>query len=356
MSEKTEEPTPKKLRDARNDGKVAKSQEFTGVAVMLIALATLTLTLPRIALELAGLSARAIELATRPDLDTTHTGPLLREALMSLARALAPVLGTALIAAALATYLQVGAMLVLKPLIPDPQRLDPIQGAKKLVSKDRLVELIKNLLKLSLMGFVGYGILGDWLPPVSRAPGGSLLGALSALSQATFELTTHLVAGLVVFGICDLLLQRYNFTKGLRMAKHEIKREHKESEGDGQLKGKRKQLHRELTAGNGLARVRDADAVVVNPTHVAVAISYDQNAMRAPTIVACGRGVTAQVIKRAAYRHNIPVVQNISLARALVELGEDTEIPEAFFEPVAEILRHVYSLRDAESRPHPGPP
>ncbi|RAL21169.1 hypothetical protein DL240_13630 [Lujinxingia litoralis] len=349
MSEKTEKPTPKKLRQARKDGKVAKSAEFTGVAVMLAALATLALSLPLVVKELAALTARAIELSTRPTLDTTVVGALLQESLGALARALIPVLGAAFVAAALTTYLQVGALFVIKPLIPDPKRLDPVQGAKKIVSKERAVELIKNLLKLSLMGCVGYGVLRDWLPPMARAPGGELLGALGALGAATFRLTTYLVSGLIIFGVVDLLLQRHNFTKGLRMAKHEIKREHKESEGDGQIKGKRKQFHRELLAGGSLSRVRDADAVVVNPTHVAVALSYDPDAMRAPTIVASGRGVTAQVIKRAAYRHNVPVVHNVSLARALVELGDNTEIPEEFFEPVAQILRHIYNLREGAS-------
>ncbi len=346
MSEKTEEATPQKKRKSREDGQVAKSAEFTGVAVMLAAVAVVLITGLSIGERLAAFSLRSIELSMRPDLDHSVIGPFLMDGLETLALILAPLLSVTMVIAAFITYVQIGALFTTKPLMPDLKKLDPIKGAKNIFSKAKAVELVKNIAKLTLMGSVGYNVLYASIGPILMTPRLELPAALAVFNAAAFRLSTNLLAGLVIFGVFDFAWQRYKYAKDLRMSKDEIKREYKDSEGDGMLKGQRQQLHRELSQGGGNpARVKDADAVVVNPTHVAVALRYRENEMHAPTIVASGRGQQALVIKSMARRYQIPIVHNVDLARALVDVDVEDEIPEEFYEPVAEVLRFVHDLR-----------
>lgn len=346
MSEKTEDATPSKKRKSREDGQVAKSAEFTGVAVMLGATAVVLITGLSIGERLAAFSLRSLELASRPDIGPSAVGPFLMDGLETLALILAPLLGVTVALAAFITYVQIGALFTMKPLMPDLKKLDPIKGAKNIVSKDKAVELVKNIAKLTLMSAVGYGVLRANVEPILMTPRLELLPALAVFNAAAFKLSVNLLAGLVVFGVLDLVWQRHKFGKDLRMSKDEVKREHKDSEGDGMLKGQRQQMHREMSQGGGNpARVKDADAVVVNPTHVAVALRYREKEMHAPTIVASGRGLQALAIKSMARRYQIPIVHNIDLARALADVEVEDEIPEEFYEPVAEVLRFVHELR-----------
>lgn len=350
MSEKTEEATPKKRRKAREDGQVAMSAEFTGVAVMLSAIAVMVVMGLAVATRLAGFMLQAIEVATRPELDSSAVGPFLYESLMTMGWMMGPLVGVTFVIAAFVTYLQVGPILTIKPIIPKGEKLNMINGLKQMFSTDKLVELAKNVSKLSAMAAVGYMVLRQMMPPMALTPRGNLLDATMALATAALRLSLFLVGGLVLFGVIDLIWQRYKHEKELRMSKHEVKREFKESQGDPQLEGKRKQFHRELTQGTGIKSVKDADVVVVNPSHVAVALRYRESEMRAPTIVACAKGVTARKIKKLARRHGIPMVRNVDLARALVDVGLEEQIPDEFFEPVAEILKYVYELRDEQGR------
>ncbi|MBA2661943.1 MAG: EscU/YscU/HrcU family type III secretion system export apparatus switch protein [Bradymonadaceae bacterium] len=348
MSEKTEEATSKKKRKSREDGQVARSAEFTGVAVMISAVAVMAIMGVSIAQQLGGLCAQAIELAARPDLDPSVTGPFLMDGLRALAIILAPLLGVTFVIAAFISYLQVGALFTIKALIPDSKRIDPIKGAKNIFSKAKAVELVKNVAKLSLMGAVGYAVLRANIAPVLMTPRLELTTALAVFLAAALELSLYLVGGLIGFGVFDLLWQRYKHGKDLRMSKDEVKREYKDSEGDPMMKGQRRRMHKELASAAGAVRVKDADAVVVNPTHVAVALRYREAEMHAPVVVAAGRGDAALEIKRLARRYQIPIVHNVDLARALVEVGVEDEIPENFYEAVAEVLRFVYALRKEE--------
>lgn len=346
MAEKTEEATPKRRREARKDGDVAKSAEFTGMVVMLSAIAVLVSMGLAIVERLVGFTLQTIEVATRPGLEPAAIGPFVYEGLMTIAWMMGPLVGVTFVMAAFITYVQVGPVLTAKPIIPDGAKLDMAKGLKQMFSVDKLVELAKNVTKLSAMGAVGYLVLRRLMPSMALTPRGNLLDATVALATAALHLSLFLVGGLVVFGIIDVIWQHYQYEKKLRMSKHEVKREFKESEGDPMMEGKRKEVHREMVQSAGAKNVEDADAVVVNPTHVAVALRYREEEMNAPTIVACGRGVTARKIKKLARRHGIPLVRNVDLAHALVDVGLESQIPEEFFEPVAEVLQYVYELEE----------
>lgn len=343
--EKTEEATPKRKRQAREDGDVARSAEFTGVAVMLASFGALVASSSMIVERLMVLMRQSIRLATRPQIGPELIGRYLLGALGELALALAPVLAVAFVAAGFFTYVQIGALFTIKPLIPDMKRLNAAQNLKNLVGKDKLVELVKNLAKLGIMTCVGYAMISDQIEAVIMTPRGRLAHGTAILADAALRLGAAMIGALVVFGLADLLWQRHRHAKKLRMSKDEVKREYKQSEGDPQLKGKRRQLHQQLINDPGTRKVPDADAVVVNPTHVAVALRYRKEQMRAPKILAAGKGEVARQIKWLARRHQIPIVRNVPLARGLVEVGADEEIPEEFYEPVAEILKFVYELR-----------
>ena len=350
MSEKTEEATPKKLRKAREDGNVAKSAEFTGLMVLLAALAATVITIETIASRLIALYLEAIRLGQRPDLDASHIGPFLYGALESMGLMLAPILAAAFVAAAFFSYVQIGALFTIKPLIPDASKLNPAGGLKNMFNKKKAVELVKNVLKLSLMAAIGYGVFVDQIVHLLRAPRLDLFSAASLLEGGALALSMYLIGGLIAFGVFDLLWQRHTHKKDLMMSKDEVKREYKESEGDPMVKAQREALHRQMMNEAGMRKVKEADVVVVNPTHVAVALRYRQEEARAPQVVARGKGKVAAQIKALARRHRVPVVRDITLARSLVELELDEDIPPEFYEPVAEILRFAWSLRDEGRR------
>ena len=347
MSEKTEEATPKKLRKARQEGNVAKSGEFTGLAVLLAALAATVITIESIAAGLIALYLEAIALGQRPDLDSSHIGPFLYGSLESMGRMLAPILAAAFAAAAFFSYVQIGALFTMKPLIPDATKLNPAQGLKSMFSKKKAVELVKNVLKLTLMAAVGYGVFVDQIVHLLRAPRLDLFSAAALLRNGALDLSMYLVGGLIAFGVFDLYWQRHTHKQELMMSKDEVKREYKESEGDPMVKAQREALHRQMMSEAGMRRVKEADVVVVNPTHVAVALRYREEEARAPQVVARGKGKVAAQIRELARRHRVPVVRDVTLARSLVELETDSDIPPEFYEPVAEVLRFAWSLSEA---------
>ncbi len=343
--EKSQDATPKKLRKARKEGQVAKSAEFTSTATAVVALAAAVLSADVMAAELVGLVREAIEAATAPEISTAQIAPLMLEAWVTAARVLVFVIVPAFVVAALVAYLQVGPVFSLKPVIPDGSRLNPSNGFKQLFAPAKLVDLAKNVGKIVVMGSMGAVLYLDLLPELVRSSRLDLQGAFSVLASDAWRLARYLVGGLIVFAIFDLIWQRYQFAKKMRMSKQDIKDEYKEAEGSPEVKGRRRQLHRELLAEGSVSRVKDADAVVVNPTEIAVAIVYREPEMEAPQVLARGRGPIAAEMRRLARKHDIPIVRDVPLARALVLLEDDEEIPEDLFEAVAEVLRYVYSLQ-----------
>lgn len=345
MSEKTEKPTQKRRDKARKEGNVAKSAEFTGAMVMLFAWAGLSGWMTVIVGRSANLIRNSIDLISKPQPTPTDIGPFLLAGLGEMGLMLAPPLALAFVAAAFFNYVQIGALFTLEPLMPQGKRMDPVAGFKRMFEPKKAVDLAKNIAKLTVAGVLGYLVVRDRLGLLVEMPRLTLWKCLIALSDVIFDLCMYLGGALVIFGIADLFWQRYQHEKNLMMGKDEVKREYKEAQGDAQVKGQRKQMHRELLNASGVKQVKKADAVVVNPTHVAVALRYDESSGGAPKVLAAGRGEVAKQIKRQARRWGVPIVRNVQLARALVDTEIDQEIPPEFYEPVAELLTYVYQLR-----------
>ena len=349
MAEKTEKPTPKRRRKAREEGNVAKSPEFTGAMVMACVAGALVVWIPHLVAGLLDLMRQSIQVAGRVSQGesvrvTSVLGAMSTEAVLLLA----PLFGVAFVAAVFFNYVQIGALFAPKALLPKLERLNPGNGLKQLFEPAKLVELSKNVGKLAVQGGIAYGVLYGELDDITRLSRLELGPALGVIGWMVLKLAAGLGGGLLLFGGIDLVWKRYRHEKKLMMSKKEVEREHKESEGDPQIKSKRRQMHQEMLRDPGIDNVKDADTVVVNPTHVAVALRYDRDKESAPRVLAAGRGAIAHNIRREARRHGIPVVRNIQLARALVDVSVDSTIPEDFFEPVAEVLTHVYSLREED--------
>jgi flagellar biosynthetic protein FlhB len=349
MAEKTEDPTPKKRREAREEGNVAKSNEFAGAMVMTGVFGALVVWMPSLFRGLADLMRQSIRVSTRiASGESVQMTPLIEAMGLEMLRLLSVPLAVAFVAAAFFSYVQIGALFSPKVLLPKLERIDPGGGLKRLFEPAKLVELAKNVGKLGVQGAIAYMVLRGELDDIVRLGRLELFPALQLLAGMVFKLVAALGGGLLFFGVLDLVWQRHRHEKKLKMSKKEIEREYKESEGDPQQKSKRKQMHREMLEDPGVGNVGNADAVVVNPTHVAVALRYDRDQEDAPRVLARGRGEVAKNIKRKARKHGIPVIRNVQLARALVDLDVDTTIPGEFFEPVAELLTYVYSLREEE--------
>lgn len=344
MSEqKTEDPTPKRLREAREEGNVGRSGEFTGVVVMVAAIGVLVFWMAPITRELVEVTTFAIELATRPDLEKSMLAPLLLEGLHRLAWILFPLLGVTFVVAAFISFVQVGPLFTPKILLPKGEKLDPISGFKELFSTDKLVELGKNITKISIMSAIGYLVLSSNAQAVLRIPRVDLQHGIQLFQSIAFELGMFLVGGLVAFGIFDLWWKRKRWWDELKMSKKEVEDEHKEQEGDPEVESQREEKHKELIDEASQAQaVQDADAVVTNPSHVAVALTYREDQMEAPHVVATGKGPRARKIKRLARRYRVPIVRDVDLAHSLFECDIDSPIPTDFYEPVAEVLNFVY--------------
>ena len=353
--EKTEQPTEKKLRDARKKGQVAKSRELGTAAVVLAAAGALSFSgtplLEALRASFA-LVLRSIEggLVASP-------GAVLETVLGLGLRAVAPVLVAALVAGTLASFLQVGPMLALDAVAPQLSRVDPISGAKNLFSKKQLIELLKSLLKLSLIGWVAYSSLRDGLRGTLALTGADAEAALSGAGALLSALLFRAGGALAVVAVLDVLYQRWRFLEEQKMSKDEVKREHKESDGDPHTKGERERLRRELLEHGVLERVRRADVLVVNPTHLAIALKYDEAAeQEAPELLAKGMDELAQRMIRAAEEAGVPVLRDVPLAHALFGLEEGDEIPEALYEAVAAVLHAAWKEREASEGRDAGEP
>lgn len=350
---KTEPPTPKKLRDARRQGDVWHSQDFSATVVVIVFALASALGTPAALAWLAGRWSETLRLAVRPDTDPiARAGALLGElALWSIVVAVVVV-----IVAALASALQVGALMSVERIKPDLKRLDPVEGLKRMCSWRTVIEALRLGVKLAALTVVLWLLARHQLPLLAQAARVPLPEWLAVAGQQ-FQVLFALVC--LIFGVvalADLAWQRWDWLRRLRMSKDEVRREYKEREGDPILRGRRKQLHHEIGFSDMLQRVRQASVVVVNPTHVAVALHYDPAETPLPVVVAKGEGEVARAIREAAEEAGVPVYRDVSLARALqagTPLGD--YIPDELMEAVAQVLRWVEQMRRQDDARGAGP-
>lgn len=344
--DRTEKPTPKRLRDARKEGDVPKSRELTSTVLVLAWLLMLMMGMPLVRARLNGLFDTALLGLNQPFGQALHTvGLATLEGFLWLT--LPFLLGAVAIGVAV-EFLQVGPVFAPKKLKPDANRMNPAEGIKRLFSQENLVEVIKAIAKsgllIGLFIWVLFALIGQFTQLPYAAP--------EALGEAHWVAVKRLAAGVIfVFffvSVLDAFYQRFAFNKKMKMSRRDIKQELKDNEGDPMIKGRRRQLHQEWSQQNTLAGVRSASVVVTNPTHLAIAIRYQQGEDDLPVIVAKGEDHEAALIRQAAEEAGVPIMRNVTLARGLYEKVEvDDYLPSDFFEAVAELLRWAESIRES---------
>lgn len=343
--EKTELPTPKKERDARAKGQVAKSTEVVTasslLAVVIVTWATFTgfVAAARALIDVvAGLATQDFEHAWRAAIGVT---------VQTIVSVMLPILGTALAIAVAANYLQVGSLFALEGIMPKLDKISPASGIKRIFSKKQLVEMLKSIVKILFLSFLLYLVMRDQIGNFIRVPECGM-GCLIGLTENTlFKIMAYSALAFIIVAVADLFWQRHSHTKSLMMSKEEVKREYKESEGDPHIKSKRKQLAQELAMGDGGAAARKGTAAVVNPTHFTVIVSYRPESFPLPIVTAKGRDRNAHFLRTEAEQAGVPVFRNVRLARTLYDTTDiDQPIPDELFDAVAEVLAWVNRNRD----------
>jgi len=345
--EKTEKATPKKRKDARKKGQVRQSPEVNTTFCALMMFGLLFIIWPWFTERLMGiynehLGPQSIIMASNGMTPNVLLG-LLARVLMQLLTALLPVLGTALLAGLAINILQIGFLFTMDTLKPKLNKISPISGFKRMFSVKTLVDLAKSLLKISVLGFIAYSDYNNMLDKFPGFIGRDVHITFIEIMRNAFLTALKMCLAMVFISIADFLFQWWKYEKDLKMTKQEIKDEYKMMEGDPQIKGKIRAKQRQMSAMRMMARVPEADVVITNPTHYALALKYDDKVSIAPMVIAKGQDYLARKIKEIALEHKIEIVENPPLAQALYALCEvDDEIPADFYQAVADILVFVY--------------
>jgi flagellar biosynthetic protein FlhB len=348
--EKTEEASEKKIQDARKRGQVANSKDLLAGGVFIAVFVAISLTAGNWLAVLLGYFRDSMQSAHHPGPVGSH----LIRGLNTMANVLmAPLLAGVLAAVALG-FMQTGGLFTLDTVKFDPQKLMP--NFKRFVSMDMVIELVKGFVKVALAAAVAWACIKPLLGTLANLTGVKPLGTLTILGYASKALGNRMLLVVAVIGFADFMWQRHSHMKQLRMSREEQKKEYKESEGDPHHKAERKRLHQEIMEGRMVSEVKKANFVVVNPTHIAVAIKYDREKDAAPTVLAKGELLLADRIRQAAREAGVPIFRDVSLARALRDVQEGDEIPEALYEAVAEILRQVYGDNQPAAQAAAPPP
>lgn len=344
--EKTEAPTARRIREAREEGNVARSTDLTAALMLLASIILLYMLSTRLFEAMAAVLHRLLGAAdainpTRSD----DLGPLMNYILGLIGWTVLPFLIAIAGVGMLATASQTGLMLSGKPLAPKFSKINPISGAKRLVDARAAIRLVMSLGKVVIISTVATVMIMSEIDAIAALPTMTLAAATSTAGHMTFVLALKLAALLVVLALLDFAFQKFQHTKDMRMTKQEVRQEMKDMDGDPLMKQRRARVARQLAMQRMAQQVPKADVVITNPTHLSIALRYDSDKMRAPKVIAKGADFMAMRIRQIATANGIPLVERKPLARALyssVEIGE--EVPEEHYAAVAEILAYVYRL------------
>jgi flagellar biosynthetic protein FlhB len=351
--DRSEKPTPKKLEDARKKGQVAQSREIPSAMILLTSLGVFYFGGQAMARQLANLmqvSFRNLNGGWTQTAASVHlmTGWLFNETLSILM----PMMIALLIIGIVANVVQFGFNFKEDLLAPDFKKLNPVSGVKRLVSLKALVELVKSIFKIGFVGLIAYLILRKELVTIPSLIHTEVVETAAYMGEVAFKIAFFVCLGLIILAAADFAYQRWQHRKNLMMTKQEVKEERKQSDGDPQVKARIRSMQMEMAQRRMMAAIPTADVVITNPTHFAIAIKFDAQAMDAPQVVAKGADYIAQRIREIALEHDVPLVENKPLARALygsTEIGGF--IPTELYRAVAEVLAYVYRLKGIR---HPG--
>ncbi|TXL67696.1 flagellar biosynthesis protein FlhB [Cerasibacillus terrae] len=343
--EKTEKATPKKRQDERRKGKVAKSQDINTSILLLFSFIVLIVFGGSIKDGMTSLYTQTFTEFIHWDVTEQSVHEIFKNATFEVAKWLAPVMLIAIIAGIASNLIQIGFLFTTEPLKFDLKKIDPIQGAKRIFSIRALVELLKSLLKIVVISVITFMVIWFYKDDMMMLAFKDIHSATAFFGNTTITMGIAASIALLFLSVFDYAYQRYDYEKNMRMSKQDIKDEYKNIEGDPLIQSKIKERQRQMATQRMMSEVPDADVVITNPTHYAIALKYDEKRASAPYIVAKGTDHIALKIKEVAKANHVITVENRPLARSLYDQAEIGEvIPEKFFQAVAEILAYVYRV------------
>lgn len=349
-ADKTEEATPKKLQDARKEGQVARSQELSTAVMLLAFFVAIKVFVSFIGTRFLGSFKevyQVIDVYTAEEFGPAMAGAFLRDGLIEILLICLPVFAVAVVVSFVVTIAQVKWQVTTKPLQPKLSKFNPLNGFKRIFSKEKVFELIKDVVKIALIFYVSYSDLSEAAGAVVSLYDFSLKQAVVYVGEFVVDLGIKLSAIYLIVGFADFIYQKLKFKKDLMMSKQEVKDEYKQQEGDPQVKGRIKSKMREVSQRRMMQKLPEADVVITNPTHFACAIRYDKEVSEAPVLIAKGADYLAQKIKEIAKENAIPIVENKPLARMLYyNVDLEDEIPRELYQMTAEVLAYVYKLKN----------
>jgi flagellar biosynthetic protein FlhB len=344
--EKTEPATAKKRQDARKKGQVAKSMDLPAAFILLFSFLSFLMFGGYMKEKLVNIFRNVYENQLTMDITAANVQVLFVDLVQQGLIILAPIFILVVLVAFIGNYAQIGFMFIGDPLMMKLNKINPIEGFKRIFSLRTVMDFLKSTMKMLIIGYVVYTtLMGEKakLLGLGHAP---LESTFSFIASVTLKLGIKIGAILIVLAIFDFIYQKYEYEKSLKMSKQDIKDEYKKSEGDPLIKGKIRAKQRQMAMQRMMQEVPKADVIITNPTHFAVALKYDSNNMQAPTVIAKGADYVALKIKEVAKKNGIMTMENKPLARAIfaqVEIGDS--IPAELFQAVAEVLAYVYKVK-----------
>lgn len=348
--EKTEAATPKKLKDARKEGQVAKSMDLITGFMLLGLFLGLKIFVGFIGskfIESFKKNYGRIDTILEDQVTDNTMAAVFEDLVIDTIIISAPIMIIAFVVAIIFNVAQVKWEPTFKPLAPKFNKINPISGFKRMFSKDKIMELLKSVAKVLILTYVVYDTLKDKYTMLFEFYRYNLVSAVIVVGEVVIDLGMKIAFWFLIIAVVDYFYQKYKFSQDMKMTKQEVKDEYKNSEGDPQIKGKIKAKMREASQRRMMQALPEADVVITNPTHLAVALKYDKEKSSAPIVIAKGADYVAQKIKEIAKEHNIEIVENKPLARMLYyNVDLDREIPPELYQAVAEILAYVYGLKE----------
>ena len=350
--DKTEDPTGKRLDEARRDGNVPQTMEVRALTSLVLAMVMVSMLAPGMARDIQAVLTPFIAQPHAISLGQDGLGDLLLHLGIGVGKALAFPFALALFLIIAGSLTQTkGFLWVPKKLVPDFKKLSPLEGFKRVFSANQVVELVKQLVKLSVLGALMSFVFWDSMSELQYLATLDLMGILEYISDKVYWLILITLMMVLAVSAADFLYQRWRWMEKMKMTRQEVKDEHKQQEGDPQIKAKIRALRIQRSRKRMMAAVPKSDVVITNPTHFAVALKYDINSMTAPVLVAKGADLVAKRIRELAVEHDVPVVENPPVARALYAAVDlDREIPPEHYKAVAEIIGYVMRLKGKLAR------
>ena len=343
--ERTEEPSSKRREDFRKKGQVAQSKEVQTAALLSVVLLFWLMYLPVFWRSLTELIYSIWQSIGEYTITPASTISLAVFLVQKIGILLTPLFIVVVLVSFFSSFFQFGWLITGNPLMPDFSKLDPIAGMGRFFSKKSLLEVVKSMLKVTLIGWISFSTVMDHFNEALILIDTDIGNTLGYLAKVSGLIMAKICAILILLALLDFLFVKWEMEEKMKMTKQELKEEFKESEGDPHIKAQIRGIQQEMARKRMMAEVPKADVVVTNPTHLAVAIRYDAKEMDSPMVIAKGADLIALKIREIAAEHEVPVIENPPVARILHKLDLGQHIPENLFKAIAEILAHVYSLK-----------